>query len=285
MRERPELKGRTERMRVAVKTRIKVVFLCLALLSCNRGGSRSESPPAPAVSSKPLVAISNPTEGKAAGLHYIEVIKGNAKASDRLPMVVMIHGMGDVPHAAWFDSFRLPARFILPQAPHRYGYGYSWFTYVTTEGDLDEMAFEMRKVEIDLAQAVVELAHSRPTIGKPIVCGFSQGGMLAYALALQHPTLFSAVFPVSGFLPDLLWPTVRPSNTEAFPPIVSMHGTNDPIVSVDPDKRLIAYLRKLGYRAELQEFKGVGHVMTEQMLDIMLDNIEKAIQRMDQKHE
>lgn len=264
-------------------TRTKVLLICfLATVHCSRSRAPSESPSTVATSSpalSPTPTHQGPSEGLAAGLRYVEVVKGKAKPSQALPMVVMIHGMGDSPHADWFISFKEKARIILPQAPKPYGSGYSWFNYRTTEGKLEELAFEIKKVALQLTQAVIEISHKRSTIGKPIVAGFSQGGMLAYALALLHSEKFSYAFPISGFLPESLWPTPKTVRT-SVPEILSMHGTEDRVVPYSPDKKLVDHLKSLKYPVVFKAFKGVQHVVTEEMNRVLMNNLEQSVRRL-----
>ena len=264
---------------------VLTLFLFSTPLACNRGAPASDTPPEPAPPTRSSAISKERGKGKAAGLHYVELIKGNARASDPLPMVVAIHGMGDEPRPDWVESFSVPARIILPQAPKPYGFGYSWFTYRTADGEPEKLGYEIRKAAIQLAQAVVELTRKRPTIGKPIVFGFSQGGMLSYALALHHPELFSHSFPISGFLPKPLWPKVRPKKPKDYPPIVSMHGTSDTVVPFDPDKRLISHLKRLGFKADLLVYDRVGHFITPEMFRTMTNNLEKAANAIRKRHE
>jgi phospholipase/carboxylesterase len=281
---RSNLRIRQTRSTLALRAAL-TLFLFDALLACSRGAPPSDSPPEPTPLPRRSAVSTERGKGKAAGLHYIELIKGNARASDRLPMVVVIHGMGDEPHPDWVESFSVRARIILPQAPKPYGFGYSWFTYRTADAKPEKLAYEIRKAAIQLAQAIVELSHKRPTIGKPIVCGFSQGGMLSYSLALHHPKLFSHAYPVSGFLPEPLWPKVRPSAQRDFPPIVSMHGTSDTVVPFAPDRRLIDHLKRLGFQADLLVYDGVGHWITPEMFRTMTNNLEKATRAIIKQHE
>ncbi|MBN1652884.1 MAG: dienelactone hydrolase family protein [Deltaproteobacteria bacterium] len=254
-----------------------VLLFFLVLNACSRGATPTDSPPDPKPPAAPSVSSLGLIRGRAAGLNYLEIIKGNVGASAQLPMVVVIHGMGDAPNADWLATLRSPARLILPQAPAPYGYGYSWFTYRVADEKPDYLALEIQQAAIQIAQAVVELKSKRPTLGKPIVCGFSQNAMLSYALALMHPKLFSSAFPISGFLPEGLWPKSKPEAGKAYPPIISMHGTEDLLVPFAPDERMIKHLRGLGYRAELVAFEGVGHTITAAMDQMLIANLEKAL--------
>jgi len=40
-----------------------------------------------------------------------------------LPLVVVIHGLGDHAHAAWLPGLNVPARLVMPEAPTPYGSG------------------------------------------------------------------------------------------------------------------------------------------------------------------
>src|SRR4051812_29496342 len=57
--------------------------------------------------------------GRAAGFDYLEAVRGGARAAERLPMVVLIHGLGDAPRADWLDLVpqEVGARVIMPRAP------------------------------------------------------------------------------------------------------------------------------------------------------------------------
>jgi len=40
---------------------------------------------------------------------------------------------------------------------------------------------------------------ARPTRGPPLLVGFSQGAMLTWTTAIEHPSAFGAAFPIAGF--------------------------------------------------------------------------------------
>src|SRR4029079_16314755 len=102
-----------------------------------------------------------------------------------------------------------------------------------------------------LADRVVATADAiraaRPTRGRPVVMGFSQGGMLTWAVAVGHPRAIAAAFPVAGFLfPEIVEKTRV--DVVATPPIVAFHGAADPLVSVDDERQGVRLLEKRGAR-------------------------------------
>jgi phospholipase/carboxylesterase len=176
-------------------------------------------------------------------------------------MVVAIHGLGDRPEsfAAAVGTIGVPARIILPRGLDAYEGGWSWFPFTSRGRDMDELARGIGGAADRLAAALAELQRTRPTRGLPIVTGFSQGGMLTYALAVRHPDVVGAAFPLSGMLPPPLWPTAKGAGR--YPNIVAYHGDADRLVPVFAARETVARLKELGFTAELRESPGVGHTV------------------------
>jgi phospholipase/carboxylesterase len=179
----------------------------------------------------------------------------------------LIHGLGDAPRADWFggaEAIGTPLRMIMPQAATPYHGGFAWFPFRAADDDPQALARGISAAGDRLARAIALLRKERPTIGRPIVAGFSQGGMLSYALALHHPALVALSHPISGLLPEPLWPASKRTGGHQ-PKIAAMHGDADSLVPIANARRLTAHLRKLGYDVELREFAGVGHTITQAM--------------------
>ena len=66
--------------------------------------------------------------------------------------------------------------------------------------------------------------YTRPTEGRALVAGFSQGGMLTFGLALHHPDLFDGAYPIAGWFPLHLVDSV-----------------------IDPTRRYPAHIVRVGY--------------------------------------
>jgi phospholipase/carboxylesterase len=226
-------------------------------------GTTVASPGDPLPEGMPGVKV---REQVAHGLYLIEVILGEADFDDPLPMVILLHGRGDgarVPGGP-FGGVPTPMRLILPQGPQRLGKGYTWLPVSITEGRTALLAQSLRERAGQLARLVGSLRESRPTLGKPVVAGFSQGGMLALTLALHHGDLFSAAFPLASWLPPPLVPAGGPREGVALR-IRSLHGAADPIIPLPPTRELFAKLGEQGWDVGLQEFEGVAHLMSPDM--------------------
>ncbi len=215
------------------------------------------------------------------GLYVLEVIVGEASFDARLPTVWVLHGRGDrarVP-GGLFLALSQPVRLVVPQAPLSIGEGFSWLPYRVADGRTDELALALREAADRLARAMVILAATHPIRGRPVVTGFSQGGLLSFALAALHPELVSTALPHAGWLPPPLVPASVPAG--GLPPIRSTHGRLDDRIPVEPTEASVAALRALGADVELRIFEGVGHEMTPEMDQTVRVWLETALGQVD----
>ena len=267
---------------------VLAVFLLAA--GCDSPGKTAGPPPSTAAAPSPTPtpaaspeaappeAPTEPDLPVAGKIHYVETILGGAAPEDELPMIVAIHGLGDRPEsfAHLFDAFPERARLILPRGldPAEVG-GWSWFPIRARDPDVEALSQGIAHAADELAVAIAELRESRPTRGAPIVTGFSQGGMLTFALAVRHPEVVGVAVPIGGWLPPPLWPKTKVIGEH--PPIHALHGTADTAVRYGPTKEALERLHELGYETDLRTYEGVGHVLTPEIQRDAQDRLVDAV--------
>lgn len=257
------------------------------------------APPSPQAPSPAVAPVSTasvdaptpaPTRGRyavAADMEYLEVIhvpRGTPAAARpgpdaQLPMLIAIHGLGDRPENFKHVIADLPytARLILPRGLDPVEDGYSWFPIRARSTDVAGLARGISGAADRLARLIAELQTSRPTTGRPVVTGFSQGGMLSFALAVYHPGLLAAAVPVGGWLPPPLWPSALPAR-RPLPKIVALHGEADPAVKFAPTREAVEHLEKLGWPAALKAYPEVGHAIPPNMRRELYLQLQRALE-------
>jgi phospholipase/carboxylesterase len=212
-------------------------------------------------------------------LPYLEVITGGARADAELPLVVALHGRGDTAEAfaPLFRELSVPARVAILRPPHPWGDGQAWFLGGWAHDDKRQaIADEL----VGFADRVIATANdiraAHPTRGRPIVMGFSQGGMLTWAIAVARPRDIAAAFPIAGFLfPEIL--ARKTVDARAMPPIIAFHGDADPLVSVEEDRKGVRLLEKRGVHAELRVFPGVRHELPPELRREIFASLAQAL--------
>ena len=219
--------------------------------------------PLPPTEVAPGVRVRN---GEVHDLSYFEVVLGDADFDDALPLVVLLHGRGDRPRIPGgpFSGVPIPMRLVIPRGPLRLGAGFAWMLASVTHGKADVLSDALWQRTHHLAALIDTLQRTLPTLGRPIVAGFSQGALLAFSLALHRPDVVGGAFPLAGWVPPGLMPAF-PVAPEFRVSIRSVHGVDDPVMPVAPTRDVVAMLRALEWEVELVEFEGVGHVMSAEM--------------------
>jgi phospholipase/carboxylesterase len=199
-----------------------------------------------------------PTSLKDSPLRY-SVVEAPGTAEDA-PLVLALHGLGDDRRgfSRFVRNLGLPVRFIVPDAPDtRPGGGYSWYRPRSASAPAD-----VRRSLKLLAKLIRDLAKRYPGAGKPLVTGFSQGGVMSFALAATHPNLIRGAAPIAGYLIPAEMLVARPD--KALPMLI-MHGKTDKVVPFHKSKAAEGRFRAAGYRVSFFEHPG-GHRIPREAL-------------------
>ena len=198
------------------------------------------------------------------GYRLTEVVLGRAALDDELPLVVWFHGRASAPELPTGDHADTPpVRLLFPWAPDRLGEGFTWFSMSITEERPHARGREIRARADELAPVLERFMARRPTRGRAVLTGFSQGGMLAFGLALLHPAQVEEAIPVAGWLPPELARVMAPEARAV--PIRALHGAADPIVPSAETRALVRRLQHRGVDARLELFDADAHAMTAPM--------------------
>lgn len=214
-------------------------------------------------------------------LHYIERVTGDAPQDAALPLVVILHGRGDVPDnfTKRLSGYSSAARFVYLEAPIDEGKGRGWFTFDRGPGGWSRTTDKVKRLAEQVSATTRALIKSRPTRGKPTLTGFSQGAMVVYAAILAYPDQFGAALPVSGALFDSLLPDDMSSRGPKLPPVVAFHGEDDPVIPPRASREAVAMLKGYGAPAELRLFPEVPHWIMGEMKSDLLEEIERCTSR------
>ena len=180
------------------------------------------------------------------------------------PTLLTLHGRG----ANAFDLLGLApyicgGKFLLicPQAPMEVSIGpdqvgYAW--YNASRGgtpDTDGMLESQQALKIFLDDCLKQYPID-PT--RLAALGFSQGGVMAYSLALSDPQRFAGLAALSTWLPRELTPRLTISEAVRSLPTLVQHGTQDPQIEVDRARDSVARLRELKVPLTFKEYE-MGH--------------------------
>ena len=212
--------------------------------------------------------------------NYLEVVTVEHNPSNKKidRVVIWLHGLGASGHD--FEpvvpqlglSKDMAVRFIFPHAPQ---------IPVTINGgmvmpawyDILEMSLE-RKIDVSQiersAQQIRYLIQREIERGvKPehiVIAGFSQGGAVAYHVALGYPQRLAGLMTLSTYLATN--DSLKYSNINKDLPILIEHGVQDPVVPVVLGQQANELLTNKGYKVEYNTYPMAHQVCMPQIQNI-----------------
>jgi phospholipase/carboxylesterase len=113
---------------------------------------------------------------------------------------------------------------------------------------------------------------------KVVALGFSQGGMMAYNLAMRWPKGFAALVGIGTAFPEYLTDII--TNHEAIEqlPALVQHGRADPMLDVARARKSVETLRSLKVPVTFREYDGGHEVTADEVRDLSAFLIEKVVE-------
>jgi len=222
-----------------------------------------------------------PVEADAAPEWTEQVIEPR-EASDRPPLLVLLHGLGgnegELAKLAPYVDGRF--RIVSLRGPRSYGPGYAWFQIdVLRSAKMRPHPDQAKETLLDLARW---LAAAPARLGtdpaKSYVLGFSQGGMMVAGLVRTYPEGVAGGIVLSGSLLDDVFPVAAPATAMGAVPLFVGHGTNDDVLPVDRGRAIRDAFTGVTARVDYHEYP-IAHGVNE---DVMRDVSAWLTARLDQ---
>jgi phospholipase/carboxylesterase len=198
-----------------------------------------------------------------------------AKSGRAKQLVVLLHGFGadgnDLIELAQHWRPLLPdAAFVAPNAHQPCAgapMGRQWFPLSAARGVDDARSADDRWKGAESAKPVIdafldeELAKYGLDESRLGLCGFSQGAMMALHVGLRRPRAPAAIVGFSGLLigPERLGEARARDAKGAPPPILLVHGDQDPMIPVDAMFIAANDLAEANFPTQWHLSMGVGH--------------------------
>ena len=150
-------------------------------------------------------------------------------------------------------------------------YGFQWFK-LSPDRDYSYNS-EVEKVSAKVLTDIIiqETQNHHIKISDVILCGFSQGGMVALSTSLTTKDKPLATICLSGLLLDNINPI-----GEMQPNILVMHGEEDDVLPIDFYNKTKQQLDDHGIEYQAKSYPNLGHSISQDELDdliIFLENL------------
>ena len=187
------------------------------------------------------------------------------------PTLLVLHGWG----ANAFDLLGLAPHLaaggflvLCPQGPVQTpvgpgAVGYGWYPLVPGTPPNPQELWTARDHILKFLDAAADRYPIDPK--KLGVVGFSQGGVMAYTLALGVPQRFAALAALSTWCPPDAVAEVTDRDTVQYLATLVQHGSRDELVSVERARESVEALRALRLPLTYREYD-IGHEINQRSL-------------------
>ncbi len=191
-----------------------------------------------------------------------------------LPTLIALHGHGA--HAQdllGLGTVLAHGRLLMicPQAEFAIEPGYPGYTWFRRGADDARAPGEVERVGALLWRFIDHALERYPVDPERVaLLGFSQGGSLAYALALAEPARFAGLAALSTSLAPEVLAAVTPHRDLPRLPMLVQHGSHDELVSLEKGRAACETLRGLGVEPEFHEYLMGHQINNESARDLSL---------------
>ena len=194
--------------------------------------------------------------------------------------VIWLHGLGADGNdfAPIVPELRLPSssavRFIFPHAPSipvTVNGGFvmpAWYDILEMEIDRKVDTAQLMKSASDIDSFITRELKRGIESNRIIIAGFSQGGAVAYQVALSSELQLGGLLAMSTYFATA--DSIQLSQENKKIPIKIQHGTHDPVVPESLGQKATTQLVKLGYSVNYQNYPMEHAVCPQQISDISL---------------
>lgn len=195
-------------------------------------------------------------------------IKQPSGDNDQVKVLLLLHGHLGNEKAMWILTNPLPESYIMlaPRAPVQTGEEqYSWHEIGPQWPGIEKYQELTEKL---LSRVDHWIEENDLDVDQYDVMGFSQGAVMAYALAILHPERIGKIAALAGFIPQT-WQSELDQKSLSGKSFFIAHGTQDEMIPIKKGRQAAAWIEKhkadvtfceaeIGHKLSANCFKGLG---------------------------
>lgn len=207
------------------------------------------------------------------------LIREPENITPKTPLLVLLHGYGSNEEDLFSFRETLPKDWLIVsfRAPLDLDFGgYAWFDIDLMNAENPINIPQAQAAEKEILNSILEISNRYGlTENETHLAGFSQGGILSYALALNHPELFSKIAILSAFpVEKLLENSSKDKKQLEKLRFFISHGTEDAVIPLEWGRKAADLLYHKSCYFSFREYM-CGHGVNQKNYMDLMDFFEK----------
>jgi len=202
------------------------------------------------------------------------IVREPENITPQTTILFMLHGYGSNEQDLFSFRETLPEDWIIVsfRAPRATQFeGYSWYDINFNDPENFVDVPQAKESLHSVLESILKIVnHYGLTEGKTHLCGFSQGGILCYALALQYPEMFNYIacmssYPEEKIMDEMVKDKKKLTNLRFF----ISHGTDDAVIPLEWGRKAADLLYDLSAYFSFREYMSGHGVNQKNYMDLM----------------
>ena len=212
----------------------------------------------------------NTAQSVEAELYYI-VRQPKVKVANP-PLLILLHGLGSNEKDLYGLAPLLPDSFLIlsVRAPRTISEGsYRWYDLKFVDGEPVGNVEEQEESRKMIVRFLEQLKNKHIFDRKRVfLCGFSQGAIMSYSVALSKPELLRGIIALGGRMPDGIEEKIVTKKNFDKLEMLIIHGSEDKVLLLEGARNCKKIMEELGIKNEYHELK-MGHTINRETLDLI----------------
>ena len=205
-------------------------------------------------------------------LHYL--IREPKIKSVNPPVIILLHGVGSNEEYLFSFANQLPEKYMIISARAPITLGRNSFAWYQVEFSTGKPVFNVGQEESSRNTIIkfIEQLKQKYSLNESEIylCGFSQGGIMSYSVALTRPDLVNGIAVMSGRLLEEIKPEVASKEKLEHLRVFISHGLNDNTLPVQYARTADVYLTSLNIHSTFIEYQA-AHEINRAMLNDLIN--------------
>jgi phospholipase/carboxylesterase len=205
------------------------------------------------------------------------IVREPENITPQTQLLVMLHGYGSNEEDLFSFRHDLPKDWIIVsfRAPRNSDYeGFAWYDidfnnpdkFLDVDQAVDSMKLIMKSID--------NLKHHYQLESKTNIVGFSQGGVLTYAMTLTYPDYFHKVACLSAYPEPKILKNIKGKKEIQHLRFFVSHGSEDAVIPLDWGRKAADFLYELGAFFTFREYM-TGHSVNQKNYIDLIHFFEK----------
>lgn len=193
---------------------------------------------------------------------------------DNPPVIFMLHGYGSDENDLFSFAGELPDKYTVISAKAPYalpGMGNAWYSinFEAPQGKFSNTEEGIRSRDLVLTFIDECINAYQLDKDKVSLLGFSQGGIISYALAMSYPERFDQIIALSAYVDETLFIDNYADRSHQHLRIFATHGTQDPVIPVEWARKNKPFLSRFIDHIDYSEYP-IGHGVNPDILEKLI---------------